>query len=150
MRIVLQRVLEASVQIEGNVYSEIEKGLLIFVGVEVTDSQEDIQWLSNKLCNMRIFNDENNIMNRSVKQINGEILVVSQFTLQASIKKGNRPSYTKAANPEIALPLYETFVAQLQKDLQANIRTGVFGADMKISLVNDGPITICMDSKNRT
>ncbi len=150
MRIVLQRVLEASVQIEGKVYAEIEKGLLIFIGIEVTDSQEDIQWLSNKLCNMRIFNDENNIMNRSVKQINGEILVVSQFTLQASIKKGNRPSYTKAANPEIALPLYETFVAQLQKDLQANIRTGVFGADMKISLVNDGPITICMDSKNRT
>jgi D-tyrosyl-tRNA(Tyr) deacylase len=149
MRIVLQRVLEASVQIEGKVYSEIEKGLLIFVGIEVTDSQEDIQWLSNKLCNMRIFNDEHNVMNRSVKQINGEILVVSQFTLQASTKKGNRPSYTKAANPDIALPLYEKFVVQLQKDLQANIQTGVFGSEMKISLVNDGPITICMDSKNR-
>jgi D-tyrosyl-tRNA(Tyr) deacylase len=150
MRIVLQRVLEASVQIDGKVHSKIEKGLLVFVGVEFADTLEDIQWLSNKLCNMRIFNDENHVMNLSVKQVNGEILAVSQFTLQASTKKGNRPSYTKAANPEIALPIYEAFVAQLQKDLQAIIQTGVFGADMKISLVNDGPITICMDSKNRT
>ena len=150
MRVVVQKVLEASVKIDGKLHAEIEKGLLVFVGIEVADTQEDIHWLSNKICSMRVFKDENQVMNLSVKQVNGGILAVSQFTLQASTKKGNRPSYLKAASPEIALPMYEAFVAQLQKDLQANVQTGVFGADMKISLVNDGPITLCMDSKNRT
>lgn len=149
MRIVIQRVLEASVQIEERVHAKIKKGLLVFVGVESRDTQEDIHWLSNKICKMRIFNDEQNLMNFSVKDIEGEILVISQFTLQASTKKGNRPSYVKAANPDTAIPLYEAFVLQLQKDLGKNIETGVFGADMKISLTNDGPVTICMDSKNR-
>lgn len=149
MRIVIQRVLEASVQIEERVHAKIKKGLLVFVGVESRDTQEDIHWLSNKICKMRIFNDEQNLMNFSVKDIEGEILVISQFTLQASTKKGNRPSYVKAANPDTAIPLYETFVLQLQKDFGKNIQTGVFGADMKISLTNDGPVTICMDSKNR-
>jgi D-tyrosyl-tRNA(Tyr) deacylase len=149
MRIVIQRVLEASVQIEERVHAKIKKGLLVFVGVESRDIQEDIHWLSNKICKMRIFNDEQNLMNFSVKDIEGEILVISQFTLQASTKKGNRPSYVKAANPDTAIPLYEAFVLQLQKDLGKNIQTGVFGADMKISLTNDGPVTICMDSKNR-
>jgi D-tyrosyl-tRNA(Tyr) deacylase len=141
--------LEASVQIEERVHAKIKKGLLVFVGVESRDTQEDIHWLSNKICKMRIFNDEQNLMNFSVKDIEGEILVISQFTLQASTKKGNRPSYVKAANPDTAIPLYEAFVLQLQKDLGKNIQTGVFGADMKISLTNDGPVTICMDSKNR-
>lgn len=149
MRIVLQRVLEASVQIEARVHAKIKKGLLVFVGIESRDIQEDIDWLSNKICKMRIFNDEQNLMNFSVKDIEGEVLVISQFTLQASTKKGNRPSYVKAANPDTAIPLYEAFVLQLQKDLGKNIQTGVFGADMKISLTNDGPVTICMDSKNR-
>lgn len=149
MRIVLQRVLEASVQIEARVHAKIKKGLLVFVGIESRDIQEDIDWLSNKICKMRIFNDEQNLMNFSVKDIEGEVLVISQFTLQASTKKGNRPSYVKAANPDTAIPLYEAFVLQLQKDLDKNIQTGVFGADMKISLTNDGPVTICMDSKNR-
>lgn len=149
MRIVIQRVLEASVQIEERVHAKIKKGLLVFVGVESRDTQEDIHWLSNKICKMRIFNDEQKLMNFSVKDIEGEILVISQFTLQASTKKGNRPSYVKAANPDTAIPLYEAFVLQLQKDLGKNIQTGVFGADMKISLINDGPVTICMDSKNR-
>lgn len=149
MRIVIQRVLEASVQIEERVHAKIKKGLLVFVGVESRDTQEDIHWLSNKICKMRIFNDEQNLMNFSVKDIEGEILVISQFTLQASTKKGNRPSYVKAANPDTAIPLYEAFVLQLQKDLGKNIQTGIFGADMKISLTNDGPVTICMDSKNR-
>ncbi len=141
--------MEASVQIEERVHAKIKKGLLVFVGVESRDTQEDIHWLSNKICKMRIFNDEQNLMNFSVKDIEGEILVISQFTLQASTKKGNRPSYVKAANPDTAIPLYEAFVLQLQKDLGKNIQTGVFGADMKISLTNDGPVTICMDSKNR-
>lgn len=141
--------MEASVQIEERVHAKIKKGLLVFVGVESRDTQEDIHWLSNKICKMRIFNDEQNLMNFSVKDIEGEILVISQFTLQASTKKGNRPSYVKAANPDTAIPLYETFVLQLQKDFGKNIQTGVFGADMKISLTNDGPVTICMDSKNR-
>ena len=149
MRIVLQRVLEASVQIEARVHAKIKKGLLVFVGIESRDIQEDIDWLSNKICKMRIFNDEQNLMNFSVKDIEGEVLVISQFTLQASTKKGNRPSYVKAANPDTAISLYEAFVLQLQKDLDKNIQTGVFGADMKISLTNDGPVTICMDSKNR-
>lgn len=141
--------MEASVQIEERVHAKIKKGLLVFVGIESRDTQEDIHWLSNKICKMRIFNDEQNLMNFSVKDIEGEILVISQFTLQASTKKGNRPSYVKAANPDTAIPLYEAFVLQLQKDFGKNIQTGVFGADMKISLTNDGPVTICMDSKNR-
>lgn len=141
--------MEASVQIEERVHAKIKKGLLVFVGIESRDTQEDIHWLSNKICKMRIFNDEQKLMNFSVKDIEGGILVISQFTLQASTKKGNRPSYVKAANPDTAIPLYEAFVLQLQKDLGKNIQTGVFGADMKISLINDGPVTICMDSKNR-
>ena len=149
MKIVLQRVLEASVKIDGAIFSEIENGLLILVGIEDADTTEDIVWLSNKICNMRVFGDENGVMNRSVKDVSGEILTVSQFTLQASTKKGHRPSYMKAAKPEISIPLYEQFVQQLQLDLGKEIKTGVFGADMKVALVNDGPITILVDSKNR-
>lgn len=149
MKIVLQRVLEASVKIDGAIFSEIENGLLILVGIEDADTTEDIVWLSNKICNMRVFGDENGVMNRSVKDVSGEILTVSQFTLQASTKKGHRPSYMKAAKAEISIPLYEQFVQQLQLDLGKEIKTGVFGADMKVALVNDGPITILVDSKNR-
>lgn len=149
MKIVLQRVLEASVKIDGAIFSEIENGLLILVGIEDADTTEDIVWLSNKICNMRVFGDENGVMNRSVKDVSGEILTVSQFTLQASTKKGHRPSYMKAAKAEISIPLYEQFVQQLQLDLGKEIKTGVFGADMKVALVNDGPITILVDSNNR-
>ena len=149
MKIVLQRVLEASVNIDGAIFSEIENGLLILVGIEDADTTEDIVWLSNKICNMRVFGDDNGVMNRSVKDVSGEILTVSQFTLQASVKKGHRPSYMKAAKAEISIPLYEQFVQQLQLDLGKEIKTGVFGADMKVALVNDGPITILVDSKNR-
>jgi D-tyrosyl-tRNA(Tyr) deacylase len=149
MKIVLQRVLEASVNIDGKLYSEINNGLLVLVGIEAEDSNEDISWLSNKICNMRIFGDENNVMNLSVKDVQGEILAVSQFTLQASIKKGHRPSYIKAAKPDISIPLYEQFVTQLGNDLGNSVKTGVFGADMKVGLINDGPVTILLDSKNR-
>lgn len=149
MRIVIQRVLEASVVIENEVTSKIDKGLLILVGIEEADTDEDVKWLSSKVVNLRIFDDENSVMNLSVKDIDGEIIVVSQFTLHASTKKGNRPSYIKAAKPDISIPLYERFVSQLQNDLGKEIGTGEFGADMKVSLCNDGPVTIIIDTKNK-
>lgn len=149
MRVVIQRVSHASVHIQGSLFSEIGKGLLILVGIEDTDNQEDVNWLSSKIINLRIFDDENGVMNFSVKDIDGEILAVSQFTLYASTKKGNRPSYIKSAKPTISEPLYDQLVAQLEADLQKKIKTGKFGADMKINLCNDGPVTIIIDSKNR-
>jgi D-tyrosyl-tRNA(Tyr) deacylase len=149
MRAIIQRVTRASVTIEGKLKSAIERGLLILVGIEDADNDEDINWLSNKIVNLRIFDDENQVPNISVKEINGDILVVSQFTLQASTKKGNRPSYLKASKAEIAIPIYEKLVNQLAKDLGKEILTGEFGADMKVELVNDGPVTIWIDTKNK-
>lgn len=149
MRVVIQRVREASVSINNSVKSAIHKGLLVLVGIEDADGLEDIQWLSSKIANLRIFDDEEGVMNLSVKDAGGEVLVVSQFTLHASTKKGNRPSYIKASKPPVAIPLYEQFVAQLEKDLEKMVGTGEFGADMKVALVNDGPVTIIIDSKNR-
>ncbi len=149
MRVILQRVTQASVTINNAVFSQINQGLLILVGIEDADSLEDITWLTNKIVNLRIFGDENDVMNLSVKDIKGEILVVSQFTLHAATKKGNRPSYIKASKPDVAIPLYESFVKQLQNDLGQEIKTGQFGADMKVSLLNDGPVTIFIDSKNK-
>lgn len=147
MKVVIQVVKEASVTIDNQIYSEIKKGLLVLVGIEDLDIEEDIKWLSNKITNMRIFADEPGIMNLSVKDVGGEILVISQFTLQASTKKGNRPSYIKASKPEYAIPAYEQFVSQIQHDLGKSVSTGVFGADMKVALINNGPITIVVDSK---
>ena len=149
MKVVIQRVLSSSVEIDSKTVAQIQKGLLILVGIEDKDNQEDIHWLTSKIINLRIFNDENNVMNLSVKDIDGEIIVVSQFTLHASTKKGNRPSYIKASKPEIAIPLYESFVSQLESELSKKIQTGVFGADMKVSLVNDGPVTVIINSKNK-
>uniref|UniRef100_UPI00404A45A8 D-aminoacyl-tRNA deacylase n=1 Tax=Gelidibacter sp. TaxID=2018083 RepID=UPI00404A45A8 len=149
MKAVIQRVLNASVTIDTKAVSQIGNGLLILFGIEEADSQEDITWLSNKITNLRIFNDDDNVMNLSIKEINGEAIVVSQFTLHASTKKGNRPSYIKAAKPDIAIPLYEAFVTQLEKDLGKKVQTGVFGADMKVALLNDGPVTIIIDTKNK-
>ncbi len=149
MKVVLQRVLQASVSIGGKLQAAIGEGLLILVGIQADDTEEDIQWLCGKIGNLRIFDDENGIMNRSVKEINGDILAVSQFTLMARTKKGNRPSYIDAARPEISIPLYERFVELLGEEVQKDIKTGVFGADMQVSLINDGPVTIIMDSKNR-
>jgi D-tyrosyl-tRNA(Tyr) deacylase len=149
MRAIVQRVSKASVSIEGTEKSAIGQGLLILLGIEDADTQEDIEWLSSKLTQLRIFNDEQGVMNVSVKDISGEILLVSQFTLHASTKKGNRPSYLKASKPDIAIPLYEKMIAQLEKDLGKTIGTGEFGADMQVELVNDGPVTIFIDSKNR-
>ena len=149
MKVIIQRVSQASVTIESRIVAQIQEGLLILVGIEDLDNQEDIHWLTSKIINLRIFNDENNVMNLSVKDINGEMIVVSQFTLHASTKKGNRPSYIKASKPEIAIPLYESFVSQLESELGKKIQTGIFGADMKVSLVNDGPVTIVIDSKNK-
>ncbi len=149
MRAVIQRVIEASVVIDGTLFSEIKNGVLILLGVEDLDTHEDIVWLSRKIANLRIFNDKEGVMNTSLIDVGGNALVVSQFTLHASIKKGNRPSYIKAAKPKTAIPLYERFVAQLEKDIGSKVRTGVFGADMKIQLVNDGPVTILIDTKNK-
>lgn len=149
MRTVIQRVAFASVTIENKVKSAIENGLLIFVGIENMDDENDIEWLSNKIINLRIFDDENKIPNVSLKEINGDILLVSQFTLHASTKKGNRPSYIRASKPEVAITLYEKLILQLEKDLGKNIFTGTFGADMKVNLLNDGPITILIDTKNK-
>ncbi len=149
MKVVLQRVLQASVSIGGKLQAAIGEGLLILVGIQADDTEEDIQWLCGKIGNLRIFDDENGIMNRSVKEINGDILAVSQFTLMARTKKGNRPSYIDAARPEISIPLYERFVELLGEEVQKDIKTGVFGADMQVSLINDGPVTIIIDSKNR-
>ncbi len=149
MKVVIQRVSQASVTIEEKLVATIQKGLLVLVGVEAEDNAEDIDWLVNKIINLRIFADANHIMNLSVKDINGEIIVVSQFTLHASTKKGNRPSYLKAAKPEISIPMYESFVGELEIALGKKVQTGIFGADMKVSLLNDGPVTIIVDSKNK-
>lgn len=149
MRVVIQRVQSASVTINNSVFSAIEKGLLILVGIEETDNAEDIDWLCKKIIDLRIFADEAGKMNLSVKQTNGDILVISQFTLHASTKKGNRPSYIRAARPEVAIPLYENFIAALSALFQKQVKTGVFGADMQVALINDGPVTICIDSKNK-
>ncbi len=149
MKVVIQRVTKASVTINGNIKASIGSGLLILLGIEDADMIEDIEWLSSKICNLRIFNDESGVMNLSVKDISGEIILVSQFTLHASTKKGNRPSYIKAAKPETAIPIYEKMIQQLQSDLGKPIKTGEFGADMKVELLNDGPVTIIIDSKNR-
>ena len=149
MRILIQRVKRASVTIDGVLKSSIEKGLLIFVGICNEDNSEDIEWLVKKIVNLRIFDDENGVMNLSVMDIGGDILAVSQFTLMASTRKGNRPSYIKAAAPEISVPLYETFCSELERAMNKGIQTGVFGADMKVELINDGPVTIYMDSKNK-
>jgi len=146
---VVQRVSSASVAIENRIKSTIASGLLVLLGVEDADNAEDIDWLATKIVNLRIFNDERGVMNVSVKDSNGEILVVSQFTLHASVKKGNRPSYLKAAKPEISIPLYESFVKVVQSNLGKQVQTGEFGADMKVSLVNDGPVTIIIDTKNK-
>lgn len=149
MRILIQRVKRASVTIDGVLKSSIEKGLLIFVGICNEDNNEDIEWLVKKIVNLRIFDDENGVMNLSVMDIGGDILAMSQFTLMASTKKGNRPSYIKAAAPDISVPLYETFCGELKRAMNKEIQTGVFGADMKVELINDGPVTIYMDSKNK-
>ncbi|HSZ86842.1 MAG TPA: D-aminoacyl-tRNA deacylase [Puia sp.] len=149
MRAVIQRVSKASVTIDGKIKSAIDKGLLIFLGIEDADNTEDIEWLSAKIINLRIFDDENGVMNISVKDICGDILLVSQFTLHASTKKGNRPSYIRASKPEVAIPLYEKMISQLEKDLDKKIFTGEFGADMKVELLNDGPVTIVIDTKNK-
>lgn len=149
MKTVIQRVSSASVTIDNKIVANIQKGLLVLVGIEDADGQEDINWLCPKIANLRIFGDENDVMNLSVKDVDGDVIVVSQFTLQASTKKGNRPSYIKAAKPEIAIPLYEKFVQQLESELGKKVQTGVFGADMKVALVNDGPVTILIDTKNR-
>ncbi len=149
MRAVIQRVSKASVTIDSNIHSQIKNGLLVLLGIEDADTMEDIGWLSSKIVNLRIFNDEKEVMNVSVKDLAGEILLVSQFTLHASTKKGNRPSYIKASKPEVAIPLYEKMIKQLSTDLSKAIQTGVFGADMKVELVNDGPVTIVIDTKNR-
>jgi D-tyrosyl-tRNA(Tyr) deacylase len=149
MRAVIQRVLQANVMVNNQVISGINNGLLVFVGIEDDDTAEDIEWLSNKIVNLRIFDDGNRIPNISVKDIDGEILTVSQFTLHASIKKGNRPSYIKASKAEIAIPVYEKFIIQLANDLGKIIHTGEFGADMKVQLINDGPVTIWIDTKQR-
>ncbi len=150
MRAVIQRVSEASVTIDGIIKSKIGNGLLVLLGIEAADNEEDISWLSQKICNMRLFDDADGVMNLSAMDVNGELMLVSQFTLHASTKKGNRPSYIAAARPEIAIPLYEKMVAQLQTDLGKTIATGTFGADMKIALVNNGPVTILIDSKNKS
>lgn len=149
MKTVIQRVSSASVTIDSKIVAEIQKGLLVLVGIEEADNQEDTNWLCQKIANLRIFGDENDVMNLSVKDIDGDLIVVSQFTLQASTKKGNRPSYIKAAKPEVAIPVYEDFVLQLEKELGKKVQTGIFGADMKVALLNDGPVTILIDSKCR-
>lgn len=149
MRTVIQRVQHASVTIDGTLKSKIGKGMLVLVGIEDRDTQEDIEWLCKKICNLRIFDDENGVMNRSVVEIDGEILVVSQFTLQASTKKGNRPSYLKASKPDFAIPMYEKFCVEMGLHLGKEVQTGTFGADMKVELLNDGPVTIWIDTQNK-
>ncbi|MDP2087859.1 MAG: D-aminoacyl-tRNA deacylase [Flavobacteriaceae bacterium] len=149
MRVVIQRVSEASVAIDGVIKAQIENGLLIFLGIEVEDTQEDGDWLLKKIVPLRIFPDENGVMNCSIQEVKGAILIISQFTLHASTKKGNRPSYIKAARPEQAIPLYEYFIAQLELQLPQKVQSGIFGADMEVALINDGPVTILIDSKNK-
>lgn len=149
MKVVIQRVSEASVTIDSEVNASIGKGLLVLVGIIEEDNQEDIDWLVSKILNLRIFSDENGVMNLSVKEIDGEIIVVSQFTLHASTKKGNRPSYIKAAKPDSAIPLYENFLKKIESDFGKKIQTGIFGTDMKVAIINEGPVTILIDSKNK-
>ena len=149
MRAVIQRVSSASVKVDDKITGEIKQGLLVLVGIEDSDDQEDLEWLSGKIVNLRIFNDDEGVMNKSVKDIDGGLLVVSQFTLHAATKKGNRPSYIRASKPEIAVPLYEQFKQQLTADLGQEIQAGIFGADMKVELLNDGPVTIIIDTKNK-
>lgn len=149
MRAVIQRVTEASCVVEGNITGEIRTGLLILLGIEDTDQQEDIEWLSAKMINLRIFSDEEGLMNKSLTDVNGDLLLISQFTLYAATKKGNRPGFTRAARPEKAIPLYEAMIRQLGTLLNKPVQTGIFGADMKISLVNNGPVTIIIDTKNK-
>lgn len=149
MKVVIQRVSQASVTINDNIVGDINKGLLVLVGLEDADNHEDIDWLTSKIANLRIFGDENDVMNLSLKDIDGEMIIVSQFTLHALTKKGNRPSYIKAAKPEIAIPLYENFVLKMEMELGKKVQTGQFGADMKVSLINDGPVTIIIDTKNK-
>ncbi len=149
MRVVIQRVIESSVTIDGNVKGKIGKGLMILVGFEATDTQEDIDWISYKIVNLRIFPDANGVMNVSILDADGEVLIISQFTLMASTKKGNRPSYIHAAPPEISIPLYEAFLKKIDELLPHTVQSGIFGADMKVALINDGPVTILIDSKNR-
>jgi D-aminoacyl-tRNA deacylase len=149
LKVVIQRVSTASVEINSKIVAQIQSGLLVLVGIEDQDSEEDINWLTSKIVNLRIFGDENGVMNLSLKDINGDMIIVSQFTLHALTKKGNRPSYIKASKPEIAIPLYEKFVHHLEVLLEKKVQTGQFGADMKVSLTNDGPVTLVIDSKNK-
>lgn len=149
MRVLIQRVSQASVKIDGEIHGEISRGFVILVGIESEDTRDDIDWLVRKIIGLRIFNDEDGKMNHSIADIEGEFLVISQFTLHASTKKGNRPSYIKAARPEVAIPLYEDFIQILRKESGLKVATGSFGADMKVQLINDGPVTIWIDSKNR-
>ena len=149
MRVVIQKVTQASVSIENQIVASIDKGLLVLVGIEDGDTNEDIAWLSSKIVNLRVFDDDNGVMNLSVKEVEGEVLIVSQFTLHASTKKGNRPSYIKAARPEVAIPIYEAFIKQVESLLGKRVTTGQFGAMMQVSLCNDGPVTILIDTKNK-
>ena len=149
MRVVIQKVTQASVSIENQTVASIDKGLLVLVGIEDGDTNEDIAWLSSKIVNLRVFDDDNGVMNLSVKEVEGEVLIVSQFTLHASTKKGNRPSYIKAARPEVAIPIYEAFIKQVETLLGKRVSTGQFGAMMQVSLCNDGPVTILIDTKNK-
>lgn len=149
MKAIIQRVSESSVTINAKIVAQIQKGLLVLIGFEDSDTQEDILWLTSKIANLRIFGDENDVMNLSLKNVEGDMIIVSQFTLHASTKKGNRPSYIKAAKPEIAVPLYEAFIAQMETELGKKVQTGQFGANMKVALVNDGPVTIVIDTKKR-
>ena len=149
MRVVIQKVTQASVSIENQIVASIDKGLLVLVGIEDTDTNDDIAWLSSKIVNLRVFDDDNGVMNLSVKEVEGEVLIVSQFTLHASTKKGNRPSYIKAARPEVAIPIYEAFIKQVETLLGKRVPTGQFGAMMQVSLCNDGPVTILIDTKNK-
>lgn len=149
MRVVIQKVTQASVSIENQIVASIDKGLLVLVGIEDTDTNDDIVWLSAKIVNLRVFDDDNGVMNLSVKEVGGEVLIVSQFTLHASTKKGNRPSYIKAARPEVAIPIYEAFIKQVESLLGKRVSTGQFGAMMQVSLCNDGPVTILIDTKNK-
>ena len=149
MRTLIQRVQHASVTIDGKIKSQIGNGMLVLVGIEDRDTQEDIEWLTKKIANLRIFDDENGVMNRSVIDVKGEVMVVSQFTLHASTKKGNRPSYIHASKPDIAIPMYEAFCTEMELQIGKEVQTGTFGADMKVELLNDGPVTIWIDSRNR-
>ena len=149
MRVVIQKVTQASVSIENQIVASIDKGLLVLVGIEDGDTNEDIAWLSSKIVNLRVFDDDNGVMNLSVKEVEGDVLIVSQFTLHASTKKGNRPSYIKAARPEVAIPIYEAFIKQVETLLGKRVPTGQFGAMMQVSLCNDGPVTILIDTKNK-